>query len=249
MPFSIASFSESVAKDGLTATAATAGATWIGTIVGDNITLSKDGSIFAVYLQSAAVANLDEGRLRKTNSQDWIHVRSGADQTTIPKPLLNCNYGCRKNDVLNCEIDNGNNAQLDGMLFWYGNPQAISQVPPAVPPASAFWVSGAGGTAAVANTWTGSVVTWTHNFQPAKTYRVLGMVGWSATGYGMGIDYRGSSNSEWEQFVPGIVCGDTVNCSNPYYGNFGDFQGSNPPNLYILASGTDAAQYISLLVV
>ena len=249
MPFNIGAFMETVAKNGLTATAAATGGAWLGTTVGDNITLGKDGSVFAVYLQSAAVANLDEGRLRKTNSQDWIHVRSGVDQTTIPQPLMHTNYVCRKNDILNCEIDNGNNAQYDTMLFLVGNPQNISQTAPSVPPAGSFWVSGTGTATAVAATWTNSAITWTHNFRPEKHYKILGITGHSATGYAFGLDLRGCTSTSWENYVPGTVLGDSVNCQVAYYGDFGEFVGSNPPNMWVLCSAGDTAQNISMLVV
>ena len=73
------------------------------------------------------------------------------------------------------------------------------------------------------------------------------MVAYSATGYAVRLKYKGSAPAAaWR---PGIPMGDTAILAMPMWGDFGSFRGDQPPDVQVLCSGTDAAQYIDICVV
>lgn len=108
-------------------------------------------------------------------------------------------------------------------------------------------MQGAGGTAAVANTWVTSTMTWSSTFNYNLDYRIVGLCAYSATGYAARLKYKGSAKAAaWR---PGIPMGDTAILCMPIWGDFGSFRGDQPPDVQVLCSGTDAAQYIDMCVV
>jgi hypothetical protein len=249
MPFDLVAYQESVARNGL-AGIAVAGGEDKYKVSGDDLYTIGDGRVELASCVTAAIANLDEWRFHRTLDANWNHSRMFArDQTGAVDRhnLMFTGYPFFNGDILRAEADNGNNAQIEsvGLALVYGDSPQLSLSPPPIP-RGAFWMQGAGGTAAVANTWVKSSMTWSATLNYNQLYRVLGMVAYSATGYWARLYYKGSSPAkDWR---PGCPMGDTAILSLPLYGDFGSFRGDQPPDVQVLCSGTDAAQYIDLLV-
>jgi len=250
MPFDTIAFMESAARDGLAGVAGAAGEN-LYAVSGDEITIRSDGVIFMAQCVTAAIANFDEFQFHKKTDAEWVHSRQFVrDQAGVmtPNSLMRLAYPVSKGDVIVAEADNGNNAQIEAVLLWiaYGSSPQLTTDPAGIP-TGARWIQGAGGTAAVAATWTQSTMTYDYNFKNDKKYQVLGMVAHSATGYAVRLKYKGGSS--WLGYGAGIPMGDSNILTQPIYGDFGTFEGLTPPDIEVLCSGTDAAQYVDLLIV
>lgn len=250
MPWDLVAFQESAARNGLAGIAVAAGESKYK-VSGDDLYVKSAGRVELATIVTAAVANYDEGRFHRTLDPNWCHTRMFfRDQTGAVDRhnIMFLNYPFFDGDILRAEADNGNNAQVESALLAlvYGESPGLSLSPPALP-VGAKWVQGAGATAAVANTWVSSAMTWSETFNFAKIYQIVGMVAYSATGYAARLDFKGSAPSVG--WAPGIPMGDTAILCTPIWGDFGRFRGDQPPDVEVLASGTDAAQYIDICVV
>lgn len=249
MVWSLEAFYESVARNGLDGIAAIETDTLVTT--GDDLEMDANGVVAWATLVTAAIANVVDWRFHRTLDPNWfrsnVFVRDQTGAIDYGK-LGFAGYPFSEGDVLNAEADNGNNAQVEALLLALGYPSAqFLLAPPTLPP-GARWVDVTGGTAAVAGTWTKSTATFNETFNRGQKYQVLGMIGYSATGYAMRLHHRGPKGNPWIEHRPGVPAGDTVLLCQPLYGDFGWFQGDKPPNLEVLCSGADGAQYASLLI-
>lgn len=220
-------------------------------VTGDDLEVRSNGIVAFLQFVTAAVANFDEGRIRRSLDPNWVHSRTAyRDQTGAVDygRARFLGYPFNDGDVLNAEADNGNNAQVEAALLAlvYGSNPGLSQEPPGGQiPVGAKWILATGGTAAVAGTWTKSAVTWSETFDKNRVYQVLGMIAYSATMYAARLQHR---SGDMVNHRPGVPGGDTPILCSPLYGYFGSFRGDKPPNLEVLCSGTDAAQYAELLI-
>jgi len=250
MPWDLNVFYESGARDGLAGIAAIA---QDGIVTnGDDLEPRGDGTVILGTCVTAAVANFDEWRFRRTLDPNWIHSRTAyRDQTGAvdERNLLFLNYPVKSGDVLRAEADNGGNAQIEAALLAiaYGGDPALSVGIPriAIPP-NARWVNGVGATTVTAGALTPCAITWSETFDKDRVYQVLGMIAYSATGYAARLRYRGKSAAVG--WFPGVPAGDTAILAQRFYGNFGSFYGDQPPQAELLCSAGDTAQYVELLV-
>lgn len=250
MPWDLNIFHESAARNGLAGIAALS---QDGVVTsGDDLEVRGDGSVVMATFITAAVANFDEARFHRTLDPNWQHTRTAFRDQTGAVDMHNvmfCNYPVKSGDVLRAEADNGNNAQIESCLLavaYGGDPMLSVGFPKFAIPATAKWINGVGGTTHTANTLSQCAITWSEAFNKDQVYRVLGMVAYSATAYAARLRYRGRSPAIG--YFPGVPAGDTNILNQPIYGDFGSFLGDQPPNVDMLSSGGDTAQYVSLLV-
>lgn len=249
MPWDLVAFQEAAARNGLDGIAVAGGETFYKNS-GDDLYVKRACAVQLATFVTAAIANYDEGRFHYTLDPNWCHSRMFArDQTgSVDRHnIMFLNYLIPDGAILRAEADNGNNSQIESCLLAliYDQSPGLSLSPIGIPP-RAQWVQGAGGTAAVANTWTKSAMTWSQTFDYNRFYRIYGLVAYSATGYAVRLFFKGSSPSVG--WAPGIPMGDTAILSLPIFGDFGSFRGDQAPDVEVLCSGTDAAQYIDMLV-
>lgn len=250
MPWDLNIFHESAARNGLAGIAAI---TQDGVVTsGDDLEVRDKGSVVMATLVTAAVANFDEWRFHRSLDPNWHHSRTSFRDQTGAVDLHNidfCNYPFESGDVLRAEADNGNNAQIESAILAlaYGSDPMLSVgIPKIGLPPNAHWINGVGGTTVTANALSAATITWSESFNKDQVYQVLGMIAYSATGYAARLRYRGKSKAVG--WFPGVPAGDTAILAQRFYGDFGSFAGDQPPNVEMLCSGADTAQYIGLLV-
>lgn len=251
MPFDLVAFGSTAARNGLTVVPPLEAGSRSGyNVINTNFIRAKTpGAVWFVTCLSAAIANLDEFRLRDVQDGQWVHLRTACrDQTGVPHigTFGFLQYPYPSEALLGVEIDNTNNNQLEIMLLALAPANPGLRLDNPFGAAGAKPIAGTGATAAVASTWTHSLVTWSETFETNKTYQIVGMAGWSATMYALRLVYPQAPMSGWNPGVPGC---DTITCQTPMYGNFGQFKGDNPPNIEVLCSGTDAAQNVTIWIV
>ena len=241
--FSICAFYESAAKNGLTATAALTDNTQY-TLIGTDIMQFAHERYFGYFaLRTAAIANAAEGRIKKNGWLDYVQTYQFIDQT---RQLLGKSDYIRvgrpmpKNSKLNFDANNGNNAQVEMAAILVGRkPFELYNAPP-----EGYFPITVTATTAL----TGGAIsdpgacTYSYDFDPDKEYHVGGMSGHSATGYMGRLVYSGKN------MRPGVLVGDDNQLSAPVFGNFGSFNGDNPPTLEWLASGNDGDVYATLWI-
>ena len=198
MAWDLVCYQEAAARNGLAGIAVAGGETKYK-VSGDDLYVRGAGRVELATFITAAIANYDEGRFHRTLDPNWCHSRMFArDQTGAVDRhnLMFLNYPFAAGDILRAEADNGNNSQVENcsLALVYGGSPNLSLSPPALP-VGAFWMQGAGGTAAVANTWVRSAMTWSATLNYNVIYKVVGMVAYSATGYAARLAYKGSSPS------------------------------------------------------
>lgn len=248
----LVAFHESVACNGLDYKAPAAGETYY-TVNGDDLKTRGSGAVKFASCITAAIANFDEWRFHRTLDPDWVHTRMfHRDQTGAlsNNDVMYLNYLFGNNENIRAQADNGNNAQVESIALGmaYGmDPMFSVGMPTFQIPEGAAWVQGTGATTVTANTWSNATITWAKNFKQEATYRILGMVGYSATGY-LGR-FKFKADSPTKGFAPGGFIGDTAILSLPCYAKFGSFKGANPPSVEMLCSAGDTAQYIDMLVI
>lgn len=243
----LVAFYESAARNGLAGIAAIEHDEHI--VSGDDLEVRDNGFVAMVQCVTAAIANFDEWRFHRSLDPNWVHSRSAVrDQTggVDYGRVRFLKYPFNDGDVLNVEADNTNNAQVEAALLAlaYGVDPNLTQMPNALP-VGARWVLATGATAAVAGAWKKSTTTFSESFDKNKVYKILGMLAYSDTMYACRLQHRSGDMVEHRPGVPG---GDTAILCSPLYGYFGSFKGDKPPQLEVLASGTDAAQYAELLI-
>ena len=249
MPWDLACAHEAAARNGLAGIAIPAGED-LYSYSGDDLTVRGAGAVFLFTFRTAAIANYVQGRWHKKVDANWNRARGFvSDQTgATAHRIAYLNYPVASGDVLTSEADNGNNSQIENVAWGiaYGSMPMVREQPIIPIPPNAQWIEGDGGTAAVANTWTTSAVTWLADFNQNARYRIYGMMAQSATMYAARLIFK--SGSTWTGYAPGGPGGDTAIINFPLYGDFGDFIGGAPPDIEVLCSGTDAAQYVHLLI-
>lgn len=243
-------FHESAARNGLAGVAVPAGED-IYKYSGDDLYVRAAGTVVMAGVISAAIANFDEARFRRKRDPNFNHLRTFVrDQTGAIVPPAFLAYDFYDGDVLQADADNGNNAQIESVflaLAYDQSPLLSFSQPKTQIPSGAKWVNGVGATTVTANTWSLASMTWSETFDITKMYQILGMNAYSATGYGARLRFKGSS--PWRGYSPGVPCGDTNILNAVIYGDFGQFRGDQPPDLQMLCSAGDTAQYSDMLIV
>lgn len=197
MTFDTIAFMETAAKNGYTAVAAVADVL-AGRTSGDNFETIKAGHISMATQISAAIANFVGGRFRHSRDPNYCELKAffARDQTGAVDlhNLAYIAYPFKSGSVLNCWMDNGNNAQYEAMLLWLTYDGTPAPRPfPLSTPLNTKWVYGTGAATLVAATWTDASITWGETFEKDVIYKIAGLAAYSATGYAARLKFAGSS--------------------------------------------------------
>lgn len=254
--FDLLAWHESVACNGLDYKRVAAGELAYSVVNGnDGLQTKGDGYIPMAWAMSAAIANFASWRLGRQRDNplrrhmDYTHSR---DQTGAlgDDRIARLHLSFASDDVLLAEVDNGNNAQVDGVyaiLVPAGVQKHFSLDPPVNLPKDCVWTRGVGATTNVANTWTDCAITWQYAFERGKKYICYGIYEYQATGYAFRFIIPSGPD---ERYKPGFMAGDTCLLAPTLYSEQGlfEFEGKNPPNIQSLASAADTAQYVGMLI-
>jgi len=245
MFFDLVAWYESVACTGLDYKAVAPNETFYAN-AGDDLYTKWDGYIPLAMCQTAAIANLIEWRLGIEDEAIGKWPRSDffkKDQTGIPGSVpMYLNYPFAKGDTLNAQASNGGNAQVEAiaaLLCPKGkNFDITTEEPRALHKLGCKWITGIADDAATGGQWSPTGITWDYPFNRDRSYDVYGIQNSSLTGY-----YFRLVPLTGPKHRPGWMSGDTTICAQPLYSTSPmlSFDGLNPPNGEILASGNDAA--------
>lgn len=244
----LGAFSESAARDGLDylIPCLPAALEPIATYNGDNMRLSRPTNLLGAVCISEAEANVVDWRIKRATDPNWLHFNhaikcdDGDLEPDVVAHIGAMQYPLAVNDNLICQVDNGNNAQLETVICYFGQPGDISLVPL---PFNKVIEGTATGTLVVDTFTDCGEITWSEEFDAAKVYKIVGMSGYSATGHAfrLNLTANGILNK------PGTIAGTTVLAGQHLiWGNLGAFAGTTPPSLEFLANTADTAEVITL---
>jgi len=243
MGWSLLAFQNSAARNGLTAIPPVSDETQYTVSATNYAKLSRDGVVSAVAFRTAAIANFVSARFRESGMRNYIEAYHAIDQTRQllgAQDFLPANIPIAKGNLIEAQADNGNNAQVEAAFVVFGDPTKFSNTPPH----GAYPIKATCSTANVANVWKNKGdVTWSETFNTKKRYKIVGMMGHSATGYAARL-----ISSDYKE-RPGCLLADNAQLQVPLYGDFGWFDGDNPPSIESIASGTDTTLNVTLFVV
>lgn len=247
----IVAFYESAARNGLAGIAAVADQLY--ETGGDNLYARENSNVAFAELITAAIANTDQWRFRKPTDATYHHmlertgIRDQTDNPILERILQNLGYPLNKNDPLNVDADNTNNAQVECALFGIGIGNARPRLVPMylLPFTKPIKIVQVTGTATLtAGAWTTVTATWP-TLEPNKNYTIVGLAASSATCYAARVIHR---VGQWQQARPGVPGYDVADMA-PLIGcdlTFGTFPGKTPPNFEFLASAGDTAENINV---
>jgi len=254
MTFDLVAFSESAARNGMAGITPAAGEQYYD-FSGDDLYIDEDRECFLACAVTEAIANLAEWRFHAKGDPNWNRSKGHMkDQTgAVDLHLLAyLNQMFPKGSTINVEADNGNNAQLDTVLMFLAKRGQVPAVCGPVPhagmlPPNTDLVQIVGATTVTADTWSNCPLTFTnYTFNRDSMYEILGMMLHGETMHAGRLRFKkGSPNVDDHPGVPG---GDTKLLNHMFYGPFGRFKGSNPPDLEALCSAGDTAQEGTLLI-
>lgn len=243
-PWSLLAFhAAAAARNGYTAITPLSDATQYVVQSTNDMKFARKGKISYGLFRTAGIANFAKGRFRETSMRDYIESYLAIDQTgqlAGKSDLLKLGINIESGSIVNCDIDNGNNSQIDDLGVFYGadGVEFYNSLPEGY---EAILMTAT--VALTANVWSDpGTVTFSKTFKPNAIYHIGGMAGFSATGYFARLV---NCYNNWR---PGIPVGDTQQLQRPYFTDFGKFIGHTPPTLEWLASGTDADVYATLFV-
>jgi len=252
MVFDLIAFHESTTNDGLLPVAPAPGGGHGYVVTGDDLEPKGDAYVLKAMMQSAAIANFIEGNFGHSgdNEPNWNRMANFVrDQTGAVIDPMGETYKMDGGEQMNCNQDHGANAQVANLILALAPsiiPIHIGNAPKNLP-VGLKWITATGVTAAIANTWSPDVATYTYIFNSKKTYAIYGVAGFSTTGYAFRIDPQSLDKT----FRPGWMLGDTnITCQAlytevPMY----IFNGNAPPQFQKLCSATDssATRYFLLI--
>lgn len=254
MTFDLVAFSESAARNGMAGITPAAGEKYYD-FSGDDLYIDDDRELFMACAVTEAVANLAEYRYHAKGDPNWNRTKGHMKDQAGAVDLSLFSYLRQlyeSGSTITAEADNGNNAQLDTVLMFLARKGAVPAVCGPVPyagmlPSDTALVQIVGATTVTADTWTNCPLTFTNfTFNRDARYQVLGMMAHGATMHAARLRYKkGSPNVDDHPGVPG---GNSKLLNHMFYGPFGEFKGSNPPDLEVLASAGDSAQEGTLLI-
>lgn len=216
-----------------------------------------NGRVVGGQVISAAIANLTGWRFHRTTDPNWDDPGAvGArDQTAAPtrQNWLPRKYQVGKDDLINAQCGNGNNAQYEAILLAIAEGAGFrmgTELEPIVPslPDDAHWARAAGSATMVAGTWTNAPLTWQEVFEQNRMYNLHGLAVYGATMYAGRLNIPSGPHATYKPGVPG---GDTATPpadSAFYFSEPVKFEGLNPPNLSGLCSGADTSQLVQALI-
>lgn len=210
--------------------------------------INKPGSIRHCALITAALANTDQWRWRKTTDPRYHHLteRVGIRCQTDPitrLSILDLGWPVKANDVINCDADNTNNAQIEDGLFWidYGGTRRLIAWDPPPGMTDVEYLNVTGATTVTASAWSVCALTWPA-LETTDTYRIVGLAAAGATPSAARLQFPGGGER------PGVPATDAADAQGIVWGDFGTFVGGNEPNAEYLCAAGDTAQEMTFVV-
>lgn len=218
---------------------------------------AKTGYVIAVIPQTAAIANLAQSRLKRTDKNDWMDFGNfGRDQTGayVPGLPIRMSYPLLPGNQLQAELNNGNNSQVDNIgVFIADSPNEFLSFG-TLEDIGTYLAAGyelvrfTGATTVTAGLWTDvtlSAVTWVPD--DGALYHCAAFGGWSATGHYGRLKHREGGT---QGIRPGFLVGDDA--SPPVFvltfQDFGCWKGDSfPVAQHISGAGDTAEEYIALV--
>lgn len=259
MPYDLVAFMSSAARNGLTSVIVAAGEdVYQGAGTVNLRGRFANGRIIGGECISAAIANITGWRLHRTTDPNWCDPGAlfSRDQTAAvdARCWMPSNYKVAKDDLVNAQCGNTNNAQYEAILALIADgpgrracmgpgDAVISKLPE-----DSYWLRGAGTATAVAGQWTAAPITWTEVFTQSKRYRVHGLAIYGANCYAGRLTIGSGPH---QTYRPGCPGGDTATPPADgaiYFSDPPIFEGLNPPNIQYLASAADTAEVVHALV-
>lgn len=251
----LVAFAASAARNGLTSVVVNVTEDLYGIqgATGNQLQPQADGVVILASVVSEAIANLLNTRFHFLTDDKW-NVLNGfkRDQTgAFPRGVLaRPGYKFTKDDLIVVESDNTNNAQLESILLWLSNDGSVIDLDPGKVPPNCRLVEAIGSGTLVADQWTDVPTLAFTNFEHKqdKMYKIHGMSMHGASPHACRLKFKAGSPNIANR--PGVMAGDTAAppLSAMFYGDFGSYQGKNPPGLQVLASAADTAQVVQFLI-
>lgn len=215
---------------------------------GDNLVINTVGHIVHCQLITAALANTDQWRFRKTTERLYqtmtsrVGIRCQTDDI-LRENILDLGYPIKANDVINVDADNTNNVQIETAAFWVNylaNAPVLGWSAPRGLDIRYLDVTGA--TTVGACAWSLCPLTWPA-LETDKQFQIVGIAPASATGDLARLVFAGGGQR------PGALAADTGDKKGMTWGDFGSFIGGNEPNAEYLCEAADTAQELTVAVV
>ncbi|GAI90336.1 unnamed protein product, partial [marine sediment metagenome] len=214
----------------------------------------KDLYIIASEVLTAAVANVVAHRYHLTHENDWsTHLTDNVrDQTGAYTPGTpeRKSWVFPKGKMLSCEIDNGNNAQVEHYVFWLADsPGEQLLFNPDMPlPAGYEWRKFTGAKTVTAAIFTDVALTAVDFFPDDDAlYHIGGAYGEAATGEVARVRHKSGGTQDIRSgFGVGDIAAPSV--VQPVYGDFGNFKGETYPIIMHISVAADTAEVYWFLI-
>lgn len=219
-----------------------------------SLVMPYSGKVIGYTVVSEAIANFVKGRFHVKTDDKWnYHGASFArDQTGafVPGFMAKPMYRFTKDDKMVLESDNGNNAQLETHILHLTDGNDIISLDPSNVPDGCHLVYATGAATLVADKWSkvDPLTFLNYEFSTGKKYHIWGMAMWGATTHVCRLQFKAGSPNKDKR--PGVAAGDTATPAvyAMHYGDFGVFEGSNPPGAEAIGSAGDTAQVFAFLI-
>lgn len=220
---------------------------------GTQIFPKADGMLFGIFTGDETAAQV-EGRVHTTNDPDWMRYDNTRLQTTpFDRAINRMMYPLKKGEAIECQYTNGGAVFSGTALLIAKKPgdEIYCLEPPTgwLKPGDQY-VEATATFTHVADTWAQGVITWT-NFvlDRTKRYQIIGMMAHSATGWACRLRFTNGPNVNDSPGVPMGDTGGTVPQHVMIYGDFGTFDGLNPPLCESsTVSGADATTELHFII-
>lgn len=221
---------------------------------GTQIYPKQDSYMFGFFAGDETAAAVED-RLHTTNDPDWIRLDNTRLQTTpFWHAIGRCMYKLGKGEAI--EVQNTNaGAVFNGVACLIAKKPGDDVYNVNVPPAGwlkpgDMYVEATATFTHVADSWAQGVITWTNfTLDRTKKYKIIGMMAHSATGWATRLRYTAGPNVDDHPGVPTGDTGGTVPQHVMIYGDFGEFDGMNPPLCETsTVSGADAATELHFII-
>lgn len=238
------------ARNGLTAMPVNTGEDLFKINAANFLVAPSNKYLIACLAQTAAIANLAQWRIHKTDDADWLDFGSlnGRDQTGAYTPAIlpRISYPFEMGKQLACELNNGNNSQVDSIIgfisdkpdekLMFGN-SGFYNLPPGY---SIHRFTGA--TTVTAGVMSNVPLTAvTFNPDDNAVYHIAGALGLAATGLYGRLQHRQGGT---QGIRPGFLVGDiaTPDVGMWTWQDYGTFTGDQYPLVQHCSVAADTAE-------
>lgn len=218
------------------------------------LVMPYSGKVIGFSVVSEAIANFVKARFHLTTDDKWNYIGAAfaRDQTGafVPGGMARPNYRFNKDDKMVLESDNGNNAQLETHIMHITDGDDKILFDPRDVPDNCRIVYATGASTLTADVWSkvDPLTFLNYSFSTNKRYKIWGMAVWGATTHVARLQFKGNTPSIGKR--PGVEAGDTATPAvfKMHYGDFGEFEGNNPPTAEAIGSAGDTAQVFQFLI-